>query len=243
MLHEQLRRIGLPCDEIAPAYASFFTDERLKQLADIAQKLQKTDFFPRAERVLRFAQVDPSTLRCVIVGMDPYPSHTVNTKGEIIPEATGRSFEVASVTDWGGKYRQASLRNILKSIYYLKYRKVPTMEMLREELANGSFPILPPQQWWDSLERQGVLFLNASLTVVPAHPGTHADLWDAFMTDLMSFIAQKAPHAVWLLWGNVAQNRVPQDVTNRICSQHPRLPVFVTECPFASLPDICWLGK
>ena len=65
----------------------------------------------------------------------------------------------------------------------------------------------------------------------------------AFMTDLMSFIAQKAPHAVWLLWGNVAQNRVPQDVTNRICSQHPRLPGFVTECPFASLPDICWLGK
>ena len=242
MIREQLRGIGLPCDGIAPAYAEFFTPARLAQLAEIACRLQKADFFPRADRVLRFAQVDPTALRCVIVGMDPYPSHTVSADGETVPEATGRSFEVASVTDWGGKYRQASLRNILKSIYYLERGEVPTMETLREELGSGSFPILPPRQWWDSLERQGVLFLNASLTVVPDRPGTHSDLWDAFMTDLMSFIAQKAPNAVWLLWGAVAQNRVPPDVTNKICSQHPRLPGFVTECPFASLPDIRWLG-
>lgn len=242
MIREQLRRIGLPCDRISPAYSEFFTDARLDQLSEIAKKLSKVDFFPRAERVLRFAQIDPASLRCVIVGMDPYPSHTVNRDGEIIPEATGRSFEVESVTDWGGKYRQASLRNILKSIYYMERGEVPTMETLREELASGSFPILPPHAWWDSLERQGVLFLNASLTVLPAHPGTHADLWDGFMTDLMSFIAGKVPQAVWLLWGNVAQNRVPETVTNKICSCHPRLPGFVTECPFASLPDICWLG-
>lgn len=242
MIREQLRRIGLPCDGISPAYSAFFTDERLEQLAAVAQGLKNTDFFPRAERVLRFAEVDPTTLRCIIVGMDPYPSYTVGADGEIIPEATGRSFEVASVTDWGGKYRQASLRNMLKSIYYLERGEVPTMETLRAELASGSFSILPPHQWWDSMERQGVLFLNASLTVVPGHPGTHADLWDTFMTDLMSYIAQAAPHAVWLLWGNHAQNRVPSSVTNKICSQHPRLPGFVTECPFAALPDIRWLG-
>ena len=242
MIREQLRRIGLPCDQIDPVYTDFFTNERLDQLAEIAQTLQQTDFFPRADRVLRFAQVNPSTLRCVIVGMDPYPSHTVSPAGEILPEATGRSFEVASVTDWGGKYRQASLRNILKSIYYMERGKVPSMEDLRSELIDGSFPILPPKQWWDSLEQQGVLFLNASLTVVPAHPGTHAELWDAFMTDLMSFIAEKAPSAVWLLWGNLAQQRVPAPITNRICSQHPRLPGFITECPFASLPNIRWLG-
>ena len=242
MIGEQLRSIGLPCDGIAPAYADFFTPARLEQLTHIADRLRDTDYFPCADRVLRFAQVDPTTLRCVIVGMDPYPSHTVSADGCIIPEATGRSFEVASVTDWGGKYRQASLRNILKSIYYLERGKVPTMEILREELADGSFPILPPRQWWDSLEQQGVLFLNASLTVIPAHPGTHADLWDAFMTDLMSFIAQKAPDAVWLLWGAVAQNRVPQAVSNKICSQHPRLPGFVTECPFAQVSAIRWMG-
>ena len=242
MIREQLRQLGLPCEHIAPAYAEFFTPERMDQLAHIAQQLSGSEFFPRAECVLRFARVDPASLRCIIVGMDPYPSHTVGAMGEIIPEATGRSFEVASVSDWGGKYRQASLRNMLKSIYYMARGKVPTMEELRVSLTDGSFPILPPRQWWDSMEQQGVLFLNASLTVVPAHPGTHADLWDAFMTDLMSFLARKSPRAVWLLWGNLAQQRVPADVTNKICSCHPRLPGFVTECPFAALPEIRWLG-
>jgi uracil-DNA glycosylase len=242
MIREQLRRIGLPCDRISPAYSEFFTDARLDQLSEIAKKLSKVDFFPRAERVLRFAQIDPASLRCVIVGMDPYPSHTVGNHGEIIPEATGRSFEVASVNDWGDKYRQASLRNILKAIYYMERGQVPTMEKLREELATGRFPILPPHAWWDSLEQQGVLFLNASLTVLPDHPGTHTAIWDSFVTDLMTFIAEKAPAAVWLLWGNVAQARVPAEVTNRICASHPRLPQFVTECPFAQVPAIRWMG-
>ena len=242
MLTEQLRRIGFPCDRISEGYASFFTPARLAQLAEIAAKIGNAPFFPAAEHVLRFAEVDPAHLRCVIVGMDPYPSHTVGQNGEIIPEATGRSFEVASVHDWGAKYRQASLRNMLKSIYYMERGAVPSMEVLREELATGRFPILPPHAWWDSLEQQGVLFLNASLTVLPDHPGTHTALWDSFVTDLMTFIAQQAPSAVWLLWGNVAQARVPVAVTNKITASHPRLPQFVTECPFARVSDIRWLG-
>lgn len=242
MLTEQLNRIGFPCEGIAEAYFEFFTPERLAQLEQISAQIQGADFFPRAENVLRFAQVDPFALKCVIVGMDPYPSHTVSADGEIVPEATGRSFEVASVCDWGAKYRQASLRNILKAIYYMERGQVPTMEGLRAELADGSFPILPPHDWWNSLEAQGVLFLNASLTVLPDHPGTHTQYWDSFITDLMTFLAQKAPHAIWLLWGNVAQARVPAAVTNKVCSSHPRLPQFVTECPFAQVPAIRWMG-
>jgi len=241
-LTERLRRIGFPCEGIADAYDDFFTEERLIQLADIAAQVTQEDFFPRAERVLRFARVTPSELKCVIVGMDPYPSFTVGEAGEIIPEATGRSFEVASVSDWGAKYRQASLRNMLKAIYYMERGKVPTMEDLRAELADDSFPILPPHAWWDSLESQGVLFLNASLTVIPGKPGTHTQHWNAFMTDLMNFLATRAPEAVWLLWGNVAQERVPASVVNKVCSTHPRLPQFVTECPFRHVPNIRWLG-
>ena len=242
MLTEQLRQIGFPCNKLADGYAAFFTSARLSQLAEISTQIGDAPFFPSAEHVLRFAEIDPANLRCVIVGMDPYPSHTVGNHGEIIPEATGRSFEVASVKDWGDKYRQASLRNILKAIYYMERGQVPTMEALREELATGRFPILPPHAWWDSLEQQGVLFLNASLTVLPDHPGTHTAIWDSFVTDLMTFIAEKAPAAVWLLWGNVAQARVPAEVTNRICASHPRLPQFVTECPFAKVSEIRWLG-
>ena len=241
MLHEQLKSIGFPCEKIAEEYAAFFTPSRLAQLSEIAEAI-RGEFFPRREQVLRFAHVNPKQLQCIIVGMDPYPSHTVSEAGEIVPEATGRSFEVASVHDWGAKYRQASLRNILKSIYYAERGSAPTMEELRTALTDGSFPILPPHAWWDSLEAQGVLFLNASLTVLPDRPGTHTQHWDSFMTDLMTFLAEQAPNAVWLLWGNVAQDRVPAAVTNRICSSHPRLPQFVTECPFARVPSVRWLG-
>ena len=239
---EQLRSLGFPCEGLHSGFLPFFTAERLTQLADIAALIREKAFFPRAEYVLRFVETDPAALRCVIVGMDPYPSHTVGPAGEIVPEATGRSFEVASVTDWGGKYRQASLRNILKAIYFKERGRVPTMEDLRTELSDGDFPILPPRKWWESLTGQGVLFLNASLTVRPAEPGSHTDLWDGFVTDLMTFLAQSSPDAVWLLWGNVAQARVPAAVTRKICSSHPRLPQFVTECPFAQLPGINWLG-
>ncbi len=240
-LNQSLRSIGFPCEEIAPAYEAFFTRERLDRLSRIAEQIGH-DFFPKAGHVLRFATVDPAALRCVIVGMDPYPSHTVAADGTVIPEATGRSFEVASVSDWGAKYRQASLRNMLKAIYYMERGQVPTMEDLRAALADGSFPVLPPHAWWDSLEKQGVLFLNASLTVLPGKPGSHTAYWDDFVTDLMVFLAESAPDAIWLLWGNVAQGRVPAEVTNKICSTHPRLPEFVRECPFARVPDIRWMG-
>lgn len=241
-LQQTLRRIGFPCEDIDPSYAVFFTEQRLARLADIAAHITREDFFPRAAQVLRFAAVPPAALRCVIVGMDPYPSFTVDAAGTVIPEATGRSFEVASVSDWGAKYRQASLRNMLKALYYAERGEVPTMEMLRAALADGSFPILPPHAWWDSMQAQGVLFLNASLTVAPGTPGSHSALWDSWMTELMDHLAHTAPRAVWLLWGNVAQGRVPASVTNKICSSHPRLPQFVTECPFAQVSGIRWLG-
>ena len=242
-LSERLGAAGFPTEAPHPSFEAFFTPTKLQELADIRQKISTDNFFPRVDRVLRFAHTDPTALRCIIVGMDPYPSFTVDPHtGVVLPEATGRAFEVASVQRWEEKYRQSSLRNILKSVYYLEKGTVPTMEQLRTELQDGSFPILPPHAWMDSLESQGVLFLNASLTVLPGEPGSHAALWDGFVTDLMTFLAQSSPDAPWLLWGNLARERVPAAVKNRILSTHPRLPAFVTQCPFAQVGSVHWLG-
>lgn len=241
-LTEKLSLTGFPLEDVHPRFEAFFTPDRLDELTKIHKTIADGDFFPRAACVLRFARLDPAALRCIIVGMDPYPSHTVDAAGNVIPEATGRAFEVASVQNWSDKYRQSSLRNILKSICYLHTGRLPTMEDLRRQLQNGDFPILPPHAWMDSLEAQGVLFLNASLTLVPGVPGSHSALWETFITSLMTFLAESSPDAPWLLWGNLAQNRVPDAVKNRICSTHPRLPEFVRQCPFAAVPGIRWLG-
>ena len=129
------------------------------------------DFYPSAENVLRFARVNINKIKVIILGMDPYPSSynaDSSRRGELAsplekPVATGRSFEVANVDSWCQKLKQASLTNILKSLYYLKFNKEEKIENIRNEIKENKFKILPPHEWFDKMEEEGVLFLNDEL--------------------------------------------------------------------------------
>lgn len=128
-----------------------------KELKRIEEFLKDEKYFPSEERVLRFLEQDPKTAKAIIVGMEPYPS-SFNESGIVIPEATGRSFEVASIKQWTDKFKQTSLRNILKAIYLTETGQKISMDELREKIQNRSFPISEPNQWFDKLEEQGVIF-------------------------------------------------------------------------------------
>lgn len=211
-------------------------------LADIEAQLEGTAYYPVKERVLRFLDMS-APVKYVIVGMDPYPSFN---ERDGVPVATGRSFEVSELygQGWDYKIRQTSLRNMLKAIYYNETGENPPMAEVREQIASGAFPIAPPTAWFDGLETQGVLFLNATLTVAPGEPGSHQKLWEPFRKILFPYLEQTG--AAFMLWGSHAQTEVPPCLSPEariLTAPHPRIAAFVTQNTFRDAPDIDWLCK
>ena len=56
--------------------------------------------------------------------------------------------------------------------------------------------------------KQGVLLLNASLTVEANKPMSHSELgWNIFTDEVIKHVSQKKEHVVFMLWGKFAQNK------------------------------------
>ena len=206
-----------------------------KELSNINKFLKTEDYFPEKDKIFRFLEIDPYKIKIIIVGMEPYNSSFIRN-GKEYPEATGRSFEVRSLSSWNQKFKQSSLRNMLKAIYKTYYNQDVTMEKLREKIINKDFPISQPKIWFDNMENQGVLFLNASLTVKKYKADTHTEIWENFMNLLIEYLNEINPDIIWCLFGNKAQERFKNKVKISLCECHPRLSQFVNT-------DVCFQLK
>lgn len=229
-------------DNIHPSWKDFFTKEIIEELDKIENKIG-SNYFPKKENVLRFTNLDLNEIKYIIVGMEPYPS-SYEKNGIVYPIATGRSFEIDNIYSWSQKFKQSSLRNIIKTIYFNYNNKKINLETLREKIASKEFNIKSPKEWYDSLEKQGVMFLNATLTVEPYNVDSHTKIWETFMNKLIKYINNNNKNILFLLWGNKAQERVLPliDTKNAICNQHPRLVGFIDENCFEKLDKVNWLG-
>lgn len=202
------------------------------------------DYFPKNENVFRFMKNDLDNVKYIIVGMEPYPSSYVEDN-VTIPEATGRSFEVSSLKgkSWSDKFKQTSLRNIVKTIYYNETGEIIKLQDLREKIENKEFLVSNPTKWFDNTEKQGVIWLNATLTVKPYDVDSHRKYWDKFMTELIKYINDYNKDIIWVLWGNPAKERVLPIVGMErcICTVHPRIASFVNENCFAKMDKVNWV--
>ncbi|MBQ8062800.1 MAG: hypothetical protein IJ230_02570 [Clostridia bacterium] len=234
----------------APQWEPFLNDPEvvdiLTHIADtIDPAVTGKEYYPAPEHVLRFLRMETLVKYC-IVGMDPYPSFN---ERDGIPIATGRSFEVSELygQGWDYKIRQASLRNMLKAIYYNETGTNPELSVVREKIASGEFDILPPTDWFNNMEAQGVLFLNSTLTVEAGKPGSHQKLWEPFRAKLIPFLEDMG--CTFMLWGNNAQTEVPAYLSEKaktaqvLTAPHPRMAEFVRENTFREAKDINWLGE
>lgn len=230
---------------IDPSWNDFLNRKDIQEeLKNIESKIGN-NYFPSKENVLRFLSQNVNELKCIIVGMEPYP--TSYKKDDIeIPMATGRSFEVSILEgkDWNFKIKQSSLRNILKTIYYNKTKNIRSLEEIREEINNGTFKILNPVELFDNLEKQGVMFLNATLTVEKENVDSHRKHWEYFMNELIKYIDSRNKSVYWLLWGDKAKTRILPFIkmSNAIITQHPRLAGFVKENCFNVIKNVNWTG-
>ncbi|MFN2110612.1 MAG: uracil-DNA glycosylase [Anaerolineae bacterium] len=142
---------------------------------------QTATVYPPPERVFYALKMTPfDAVRVVIVGQDPYHGPG---------QADGMAFSVPE-----GVKAPPSLRNIFKEVQrdvYDGQEKAFTTDLTR----------------W---AKQGVLLLNASLTVEARKAASHKDLgWHRLTDQIIAQLSATREHLVFMLWGNHAQSKRP----------------------------------
>ena len=157
--------------------------------------------YPARENVFfAMRQTSLKATRVVIIGQDPYFNEHPG-KG---PEAHGLCFSVKS-----GIPIPPSLRNILQEVNASVYE-------------GKSVSVESDLSRWAV---QGVLLLNASLTVIAGQPNSHAGLgWHQLTDDIIETISRKKNNVVFMLWGAFAQKKTALIDRNKhlvLATSHP----------------------
>ena len=154
---------------------------RLKEFVDNAYAT--TTVFPPREKIFNaFARTPFSKTKVVIIGQDPY-----HEPGQ----AQGLAFYVPPTVK-----TPPSLRNIAKE--------------LNGEFRNSSLFTLTSSPSPDLLSwtDQGVLLINATLTVGSGKAGSHQKRgWEEFTDAVIRRLSENREHLVFILWGAYAQKK------------------------------------
>ncbi len=175
---------------IAPQWQDFLKQSSQHELCAIDCELtrlaQKHTIYPPAKETLRGLINPPSMIKVIILGQDPYHGDG---------EANGLAFAVNP-----GIKTPPSLRNIFK------------------ELINEYNPTLfaPTAMLLNSWEQQGVLLLNACLSVIKDQANSLANIgWHTITDRIIQHISDTNQHCVFLLWGNFARSKKNLIDTNK----------------------------
>ena len=85
----------------------------------------------------------------------------------------------------------------------------PSLANIFTEIHNELGVAMPSNGNLERWARQGILLLNATLTVQARNPGSHQNKgWEKFTDAVIRIISQVKEHVVFLLWGAYAQKKV-----------------------------------
>jgi len=241
-------------EDIHPSWDEFLTEEILEELEKIEEEIG-TDFVPKRENVLRFMSNDLMNVKCVWQGQDPYYTMYYNKEtGKELPVANGRSFQPDLLNSWQDSFSQRSLQNIIRLIYknyndIEEYKDIKPFSKIRKEIKNDKFKILEPKDWFDSLEEQGVLFLNTYFTTI-SQGNVHRKIWMNFSIKLLKYISTKNPNICWFLWGSEAIELEKYILNGKIyksnhptfCSEKYENDFLKNDCFKETMNIINWLG-
>jgi uracil-DNA glycosylase len=155
--------------------------QTLKQFL-VAEKQAGKVIFPAGNQIFNALDSTPfEAVKVVILGQDPYHGPG---------QAHGLSFSVPL-----GVKIPPSLRNIYKEIE----RDLGFKELGLSMPSHGCL-----QSW----AQQGVLLLNATLTVEQAQAGSHQRRgWELFTDKIVQTLSEQRSGLVFLLWGSYAQKK------------------------------------
>jgi len=101
----------------------------------------------------------------------------------------------------------------------------PSLANIHRELADDVGVDVPEHGNLEAWARQGVLLLNATLTVRGGQAGSHQGKgWEAFTDEVITAVDAKPEHVVFVLWGSYARKKRAFVDTSRhtvIESPHP----------------------
>ncbi|HNP77217.1 MAG: uracil-DNA glycosylase [Cyclobacteriaceae bacterium] len=101
----------------------------------------------------------------------------------------------------------------------------PSLVNIFKEIKNDLGKPIPASGDLERWAQQGVLLLNATLTVRASSPGSHQNKgWEQFTDAVIELISTQKEHVVFLLWGAYAQKKGAVIDRSRHCvlmSAHP----------------------
>ncbi|KAI9202174.1 uracil-DNA glycosylase-like protein [Polychytrium aggregatum] len=151
----------------------------IKRFLAAESKANKT-VFPVPEEIYSFTHCPLSQVKVVIIGQDPYHGPG---------QAHGLCFSVKP-----GVKPPPSLVNIYKE--------------LNSDLGPDNFPIRKKMGYLEEWSKQGVLLLNASLTVRRGEANSHANCgWMKFTDAIIAYLNTRKRNLVFILWGAFAQKK------------------------------------
>jgi uracil-DNA glycosylase len=101
----------------------------------------------------------------------------------------------------------------------------PSLVNIYKELHSDVGIPIPNHGYLEKWATQGVLLLNASLTVRAGEPMSHSKIgWEKFTNTVIETVSKGKEHVVFLLWGKFAQEKAALIDGNKHCllkSAHP----------------------
>lgn len=84
----------------------------------------------------------------------------------------------------------------------------PSLKNIYKELEGDLGCYIPNNGYLKKWADQGVLLLNATLTVEKGSPNSHKNIgWSTFTDNIISIISERMEPVVFILWGKVAQDK------------------------------------
>ena len=172
--------------DIAKKYPPFGWESLfLQSIVELEYKdrqLQVWDYYPEKRYIFRaFEECPFDKVKVVFIGQDPYESLD---KKSGLPYATGLAFS---------SDRRNTIPVVLKNIFTEIKNTVGDV---------GSFCHPDLSKW----VQQGVLLLNASLTVEKENYRSHKNEWKGFIARALKYIQNHHKDCIYILLGNDAQN-------------------------------------
>lgn len=190
-------------DSWKEALRSEFESEYMDQLREflLAERSAGKRIFPPSKLIFNALDSCPlPDVKVVIIGQDPYI---------LRGQAHGLCFSVPP-----GVKQPPSLMNIFKEV----------ADDLRES-SDSDAPFAPANGSLLGWAAQGVLLLNATLTVLEGASGSHQNKgWERFTDRIVEVVNERCEHVVFLLWGNYAKakgQRVSRDRHCVLTAAHP----------------------
>ena len=171
----------------------------------VEEKQARKTVYPKGDHIFRALDATPlESVKVVIIGQDPYHGPR---------QAHGLCFSVQP-----GVALPPSLVNIFAEI---------NTDMADDAVPCGRHDgaVPPGKGCLAPWSRQGVLLLNAVLTVVAGRAGSHQGRgWETFTDRVVEIVNRERQHVVFMLWGSYAQKKGAVVDTSRhlvLTSPHP----------------------